>query len=214
MLTLMMLLLLMWNIVQDPILTAFELSWELRRLAFSEHEFKSEYLVGTDVDEGVEDYCWIMQLLGQICSNWNGDLTNMLLLEWQISWNRIEIKNIMRLKLKVWQIVSNWNNLLHQALRKQCQNFGTALLDHTRSSGELGEIFSNFFHICPNFFRHSLQWKFHTHLYPENCMIFREEHWNLSHCEQKQLADICFPQKFCSTTTQQDQLSRQAAFMS
>ena len=43
--------------VQDPILTAFELSWELRRLAFSEHEFKSEYLVGTDVDETVEDYC-------------------------------------------------------------------------------------------------------------------------------------------------------------
>ena len=30
---------------KDPILTAFELSWELRRLAFSEHEFKSEYLV-------------------------------------------------------------------------------------------------------------------------------------------------------------------------
>ena len=43
--------------VQDPILTAFELSWELRRLAFSEHEFKSEYLVGADVDEAVEDYC-------------------------------------------------------------------------------------------------------------------------------------------------------------
>ena len=47
----------MLNIVQDPILTAFELSWELRRLAFSEHEFKSEYLVGTGVDENVEDYC-------------------------------------------------------------------------------------------------------------------------------------------------------------
>ena len=31
------------------------------------------------------------------------------------------------------------NNSL-QALRKQCQNFATALLDHTRSSGELGEI--------------------------------------------------------------------------
>ena len=30
------------------------------------------------------------------------------------------------------------NNSL-QALRKQCQNFATALLDHTRSSGELGE---------------------------------------------------------------------------
>ena len=30
---------------QDPILTAFELSWELRQLAFSEFEFKSEYLV-------------------------------------------------------------------------------------------------------------------------------------------------------------------------
>ena len=29
----------------DPILTAFELSGELKRLAFSEHEFKSEYLV-------------------------------------------------------------------------------------------------------------------------------------------------------------------------
>jgi len=57
---------------KDPILTAFELSWELRRLAFSEHEFKSEYL----------------------------------------------------------------------ALRKQVQNFATALLDHTRSSCEL-EILLN-----------------------------------------------------------------------
>ena len=32
---------------KDPILTAFELSWELRRLSFAEHEFKSEYLVST-----------------------------------------------------------------------------------------------------------------------------------------------------------------------
>merc|ERR1719391_1910243 len=29
---------------RDPILTAFELSWELRRLSFAEHEFKSEYM--------------------------------------------------------------------------------------------------------------------------------------------------------------------------
>ncbi|CRL02708.1 CLUMA_CG015891, isoform A [Clunio marinus] len=52
---------------KDPILTAFELSWELRRLSFLEHEFKNEYL----------------------------------------------------------------------ELRKQCQDFATALLDHTRSSHEL-----------------------------------------------------------------------------
>ena len=32
---------------KDPILTAFELSWELRRLSFAEHEFKSEYLVSS-----------------------------------------------------------------------------------------------------------------------------------------------------------------------
>lgn len=37
---------------KDPILTAFELSWELRRLSFMEHEFRSEYQVrGTDVYE-------------------------------------------------------------------------------------------------------------------------------------------------------------------
>lgn len=30
---------------KDPILTAFELSWELRRLSFMEHEFKIEYQV-------------------------------------------------------------------------------------------------------------------------------------------------------------------------
>lgn len=30
---------------KDPILTAFELSWELRRLSFLEHEFKIEYQV-------------------------------------------------------------------------------------------------------------------------------------------------------------------------
>eukprot|EP00095_Tigriopus_kingsejongensis_P000849 maker-scaffold1971_size23625-snap-gene-0.2 protein:Tk00849 transcript:maker-scaffold1971_size23625-snap-gene-0.2-mRNA-1 annotation:"transient receptor potential-gamma protein isoform x7" len=29
---------------KDPILTAFQLSWTLRRLSFAEHEFKSEYL--------------------------------------------------------------------------------------------------------------------------------------------------------------------------
>ncbi|XP_048512016.1 transient receptor potential-gamma protein isoform X5 [Athalia rosae] len=52
---------------KDPILTAFELSWELRRLSFLEHEFKVEY----------------------------------------------------------------------QELRRQCQDFATALLDHTRSSYEL-----------------------------------------------------------------------------
>ncbi|XP_012217275.1 transient receptor potential-gamma protein isoform X3 [Linepithema humile] len=52
---------------KDPILTAFELSWELRRLSFLEHEFKCEY----------------------------------------------------------------------QELRRQCQDFATALLDHTRSSYEL-----------------------------------------------------------------------------
>lgn len=28
----------------DPLLTAFQLSWELRNLAFAEHECKSEYL--------------------------------------------------------------------------------------------------------------------------------------------------------------------------
>ncbi|XP_054721214.1 transient receptor potential-gamma protein-like [Uloborus diversus] len=52
---------------KDPILSAFELSWELRRLSFMEQEFKNEY----------------------------------------------------------------------QELRRQCQNFATALLDHTRSSYEL-----------------------------------------------------------------------------
>ncbi|XP_037048011.1 transient receptor potential-gamma protein isoform X9 [Bradysia coprophila] len=52
---------------KDPILTAFELSWELRRLSFLEHEFKNEY----------------------------------------------------------------------QELRRQCQDFATALLDHTRTSNEL-----------------------------------------------------------------------------
>lgn len=29
----------------DPILTAFELSWELRRLSFAENEFKQDYMV-------------------------------------------------------------------------------------------------------------------------------------------------------------------------
>lgn len=55
------------RVPQDPILTAFELSWELRRLSALEHEFKTEY----------------------------------------------------------------------QELRAQCQEFATALLDHTRTSHEL-----------------------------------------------------------------------------
>lgn len=52
---------------KDPILTAFELSWQLRRLSFLEPEFKTEYL----------------------------------------------------------------------EMRKQCQSFATALLDHTRTTEEL-----------------------------------------------------------------------------
>ncbi|PRD34913.1 UNVERIFIED_CONTAM: Trpgamma [Trichonephila clavipes] len=32
---------------KDPILTAFELSFELRRLSFLEHEYKCEYMVST-----------------------------------------------------------------------------------------------------------------------------------------------------------------------
>ena len=40
---------------KDPILTAFELSWELRRLSFAEHEFKSEYQVRRkERENGVE----------------------------------------------------------------------------------------------------------------------------------------------------------------
>ena len=35
---------------------------------------------------------------------------------------------------------SELDMMMSQALRKQCQNFATALLDHTRSSGELGEL--------------------------------------------------------------------------
>ena len=34
---------------KDPILTAFELSWELKQLAFDEYEFKSEYLVSNRI---------------------------------------------------------------------------------------------------------------------------------------------------------------------
>ena len=118
------------NIIQDPILTAFELSWELRRLAFSEHEFKSEYLVGADVDEAVEDYCWILWLLTQICSNLNCDfateITNIPLLEWQICWNWIEkyyvhvteTDSILQLK---WQILSaKMTNILQSKRQKIC----------------------------------------------------------------------------------------------
>ena len=106
------------------------------------------------------------------------------------------IETTKNLQLK-WQIVSNWSNLLHQALRKQCQNFATALLDHTRSSGELGEIFSYFFHMSQ--FISSLALiniPFHTHSYPENHITSIEKHWNLSHCEQKRLADIFFLRNF------------------
>ncbi|XP_047517449.1 transient receptor potential-gamma protein-like isoform X1 [Pieris napi] len=63
---------------KDPILTAFELSWELRRLSALEHEFKTEY----------------------------------------------------------------------QELRGQCQEFATALLDHTRTSHEL-QVLLNHEKGCP-----------------------------------------------------------------
>lgn len=32
----------------DPILTAFQLSWELRNLAFAEEESKSDYMVSVE----------------------------------------------------------------------------------------------------------------------------------------------------------------------
>lgn len=38
---------------KDPILTAFELSWELRRLSFMEHEFKSEYQESLKIKMGL-----------------------------------------------------------------------------------------------------------------------------------------------------------------
>lgn len=51
---------------KDPILTAFELSWELRRLSFMEHEFRSEYQVRREGGKGVREereeekvYLWV-----------------------------------------------------------------------------------------------------------------------------------------------------------
>ena len=49
---------------KDPILTAFELSWELRRLSFAEHEFKSEYMVrqylhsNINIQEAMESFAF------------------------------------------------------------------------------------------------------------------------------------------------------------
>lgn len=37
----------------DPILTAFELSWELKNLAYTEHEFKAEYTVSKTTQFGI-----------------------------------------------------------------------------------------------------------------------------------------------------------------
>ncbi|XP_022246931.1 transient receptor potential-gamma protein-like, partial [Limulus polyphemus] len=42
---------------KDPILTAFELSWELRRLSFMEQEFKSEYLESNKITETININC-------------------------------------------------------------------------------------------------------------------------------------------------------------
>lgn len=78
---------------KDPILTAFELSWELRRLSFLEHEFKV----------------------------------------------RVSLQ-ILNFKSNFYTFFSLQNE--YQELRKQCQDFATALLDHTRTSHEL-EILLN-----------------------------------------------------------------------
>lgn len=40
---------------KDPILTAFELSWELRRLSFMEHEFKCEYQVDISLKSCIKE---------------------------------------------------------------------------------------------------------------------------------------------------------------
>jgi transient receptor potential cation channel subfamily C member 4 len=78
---------------KDPILTAFELSWELRRLSFMEHEFKVNCLIN-------------IQMVDKLNFNFN-----------------------------VFFFTFKQNE--YQELRRQCQDFATALLDHTRSSNEL-----------------------------------------------------------------------------
>ena len=53
------------------------------------------------------------------------------------------IKSISRFDGSSPQSLTGFHILLFQALRKQCQDFATALLDHTRSSYEL-EILLNY----------------------------------------------------------------------
>ena len=47
---------------KDPILTAFELSWELRRLSFMEHEFRNEYQVTYDSPDLIINWLHIVGL--------------------------------------------------------------------------------------------------------------------------------------------------------
>ncbi|XP_049807715.1 transient receptor potential-gamma protein-like [Schistocerca nitens] len=86
---------------KDPILTAFELSWELRRLSFMEHEFKCEY-------QALPRNSTLPVTARYVASS-----SGLLLAAEALATSTA------------------------QELRKQCQDFATALLDHTRSSYEL-----------------------------------------------------------------------------
>lgn len=91
---------------KDPILTAFELSWELRRLSFLEHEFKVSEI--------------------GLCPPGKT----------QTAINR-QVCEPIYICLLLFCMINAHNQNEYQELRRQCQDFATALLDHTRTSNEL-----------------------------------------------------------------------------
>lgn len=107
---------------KDPILTAFELSWELRRLSFLEHEFKVKLLFG---------FVWA------ICYQLFERFERLTTYKYNID-GKFILPNTEY--TQTYPAQYGYDVLLqseYQELRRQCQDFATALLDHTRTSNEL-----------------------------------------------------------------------------
>ncbi|CAH1393553.1 unnamed protein product [Nezara viridula] len=114
---------------RDPILTAFKLSWELRRMSRLETEFRAEYNVGIAVmvSSLTDDFLVRTQLTPTI-------IGSMPVLVALLPASR-EIYRLSGLDPPC--------SVKSRDMREQCQVFATSLLDHARTSLEL-EIMLNY----------------------------------------------------------------------
>ena len=114
---------------KDPILTAFELSWELKQLAFDEYEFKSEYLVGHRIQGssvwGNNFLSAKFWFVGTVDESW--ECSNKF---WHNNLSADSKYQLKKPKIRSFQLISTfklWNKSSSKAFYgQQTEIFGTA----------------------------------------------------------------------------------------